>query len=100
MTTIHLSDRITQRLHQHGIANVEAFVEALLAQMDDAEITAASQHIQPVEAVETRIATLQGAFAAIREGIADDDWRAIVEAMNSEHIESADAPWLDAEDTR
>jgi Ca2+-binding EF-hand superfamily protein len=93
MATIHVSDKLVERLQTQGVSNIEFFVEKLIQQMDDREIAAKSQHwmsAKRVDDAETTITELLSAFAEIREGLSKKELSELMEVMNSEYIKLED----------
>lgn len=94
MVTIHVSDKVVERLQTQGVSNIEAFIETIIQQMDDREIAAKSQQLLSHQMIddnpETTITELLSAFAEIREGLSKEELSELVEAMNSEYIEPED----------
>ena len=91
MTTIRLPDELVKRLQTNGVANVETFIENVLRQMGDSDITAVSEHINQQsllqENAETRIAALLAGFAEMREGLSREELKELSDVINYEYIE-------------
>jgi hypothetical protein len=92
MVIIKLPDELVKRLQTNGVANVEVFIENVLRQMGDSEITAVSEHINQQtllhEDTETPIAALLAGFAEMREGLSREELKELSEIVNQEYVES------------